>query len=101
MSGDPSGLRRNYMCNTQHLEERLNVLEDLQVRTRGDTAPQVCRSCYYVRSGDDDTCLCNTTSWTVLPVVIAELRRLINDSQEDARRATRNPPFLRPSAESV
>lgn len=76
------------MRDTQYLEERLALLEDLQKRSRGEAVqPLVCASCYYVRDGSDNNCLCNSTSWTFLSVVIVQIAQKLSEVQCEERKS--------------
>lgn len=74
------------MRDTRYLEERLSLLEDLQKRSRGEAVqPQVCASCYFIRDGTEG-CLCNSTSWTFLPVVILQIAHKLDEVQSEERK---------------
>lgn len=73
------------MKDTRHLEERLAILEDLQKRSRGEAVqPQACASCYFVREVTDG-CLCNSTSWTFISVVIVQILHKLDEVQQEER----------------
>lgn len=79
-------VNRTEMRDTRYLEERLALLEDIQKRNRGEIIqPQVCASCYFVRDGTDNNCLCNSTSWTFLPVVILQIAHKLSEVQREER----------------
>ena len=73
------------MRDTRYLEERLAFLEDLQTRYRGEAIqPLVCSSCYFIRDGTEG-CLCNSTTWTFLPVVIVQITHKLSEVQREER----------------
>lgn len=62
------------------LDRHLAGLENIQARHLGDAQPDVCRGCYVMY--DPKGCPCGRKMWTPLPVVVMELRLLLEDSAD-------------------